>query len=130
VGRLEPGHAERATVALESVPQGRKRTVLVHPLARIAEDLLAGPIAMQPFQSGLLVRLGITDEGEDCLGENRALPVKSLAGDSHMAVVQQMGFDDRLEGGFADVLRFIAVLECAILPLSRADRRAWRGTAP
>ena len=127
VGRLEPGHAERAAVALESVPQGRKRTVLVHPLAQIAEDLLAGPIAMQPFQPGPLFRLGITDEGEDLSRENRAFAVEALAGDPHIAAVQQVGFDDRLEGGFAGPLHFTVALECVCLPLSRADHAPTAG---
>ena len=68
VGRLEEGHTEYAAVALESVPQGRKRAVLVHPLAQVAEDLLSGPVAVQRLQPGPLLRLGLADEGEDGFG--------------------------------------------------------------
>ena len=92
---LEIGHAKRAAVALESVPQGRKRTVLVHPLAQIAEDLLAGPVAVQPFQLGPLSRLSFAEEGKRLFRENRAIPVETLASAPHIAVVQQMAFSDR-----------------------------------
>ena len=104
MGRLEEGHTERATVALEPVPQGRKRAVLVHPLAQIAEDLIVGPDAVQPFQPGPLVRLGLADEGERLGRENRALPVEGFTGDRHIPVLEQMRFDDGLEGGFGRAL--------------------------
>ena len=104
VGRLEESRTERAAVALESVPQGRKRAVLVHPLAQVAEDLIAGPVAVQPFQPGPFVRLGFADEGERLVRENGALAVEGITGDPHIPVLEQMRFDDGLEGGFGRAL--------------------------
>ena len=42
VRRLEEGRVQRPPVALEAVAQRRQRAVGVHPLAQVAEDLLAG----------------------------------------------------------------------------------------
>jgi hypothetical protein len=47
---LEVRRMQRPPVALEAVAQRRKRAVLVHPFAQIAEDLLAGLVAVQRFQ--------------------------------------------------------------------------------
>ena len=50
VRRLEEGHVQRPAVALEAVAQRRERAVRVHPLAEVAEDLLAGLVAVQRLQ--------------------------------------------------------------------------------
>ena len=72
----------------------------VHPLAEVAEDLLSGLVTVQRLQFGPLLRLGLADEGEDCLGEDRTLAVKALAGNGNVSVLEQMRFNDGLEGGF------------------------------
>ena len=73
----------------------------VHPLAQVAEDLLAGLVAVQRLQLGPLLRLGLADEGEHRLGKDRALAVEALAGDRHVAVLEEVRFDDGLEGGLS-----------------------------
>ena len=47
VGRLEKRRVQRPPVALEAVAQRRKRAVLIHPLAQICENLLAGSVTME-----------------------------------------------------------------------------------
>ena len=69
VRRLEVRRTQRSTVAFEPVSQHGQRAVDVHPLAQIAEDLLAGPVAMKRLQPGPLLWLGLADEGQDRLGE-------------------------------------------------------------
>ena len=97
---LEERHAcKRPPVALEAVAQGRERAVRVHPLAQVGEDLLAGLVPVQRLQLGPLLRLGLADEGEDRLGEDRALAVEALAGDRRVPILEQVRFDDGLEGG-------------------------------
>ena len=100
VRRLEEGDAKRPAVALEAVAQRREDAVDVHPLAQIAEDLRAGPVAVQRLQLGPLLRLGLADEGEDRLGEDRTLAVEAIAGNRHVSVPKQVCFDDGLESGF------------------------------
>ena len=89
---------QRPPVALEAVAQRRERAVRVHPLAQVAEDLLAGLVPVQRLQLGPLLRLRLADEGEHRLGKDRALAVEALAGDRHVAVLEQVRFDDGLEG--------------------------------
>src|SRR4051794_21084755 len=91
---------QRAPVALEAVTERRKRAVLVHPLAQVAENLLASLAPVERFQLGPLLRLRLADEGEHRLGEDRTLAVEALARDRHVAVLEEVGFDDCLEGGF------------------------------
>ena len=88
VRRLEERHVQRPPVALEAMAQRRERAVRVHPLAQVAEDLLAGLLPVQRLQLGPLLRLGLADEGEHRLGEDRALAVEALAGDRHVAVLR------------------------------------------
>ena len=71
----------------------------VHPLAEVAEDLLSGLVTVQRLQFGPLLRLGLADEGEDRLGEDRTLAVEAIARDRHVPVPKQVSFDDGLEGG-------------------------------
>ena len=75
--RLEVRCMERSPIALEPVSQRRERAVGVHPLAQIAEDLLAGLVAVQRLQLAPLRRLGLEDEGEDRVGEDRTLRGRS-----------------------------------------------------
>ena len=100
VRRLEVRRMKRSTIALEPVSQRRERTVGVHPLAQIAEDLLARLVAVQRLQLAPLRRLGLADEGEDPVGEDRTLAVEAVAGNGNVAVLEQMHLDHGLEGGF------------------------------
>ena len=100
VRRLEIRCMERSPIALEPVSQRRECAVSVHPLAQIAEDLLAGLVAVQRLQLAPLTRLGLADEGEHRVGEDRSLAVEAVAGDGNVAVLEQMRFDHGLEGGF------------------------------
>ena len=72
----------------------------VHPLAQIPEELLSGPVAVQGLQPGPLLRLGLADEGQDRLGEDRTLLVKDFTLHRHVSVLEQMRFEVGLEGGF------------------------------
>ena len=101
VRRLEERHVQRPPVALEAVAQRRQRAVGVHPLAQVAEDLLAGLLPVQRLQLGPLLRLGRADEGQHGLGKDRPLAVEAVPVHGHVAVGEQMGLDDGLEGGFA-----------------------------
>ena len=100
VRRLEVRGVQRSPIALEPVPQCRERAVAVHPLAQIAEDLLAGLVAVQRLQLAPVPRLGLADEGEDRVRENRTIAVEAVAGNGSVAVLEQMRFNDGLEGGF------------------------------
>ena len=91
VRRLEERHVQRPPVALEAVAQRRERAVGVHPLAQVAEDLLAGLLAVQRLQLGPLLRLRVADEGEHGLGKDRPLAVEALAGDADIAVLRADG---------------------------------------
>ena len=104
VRRLEVRRMERSPIALEPVSQRRERTVGIHPLAQVAEHLLAGLVSVQDLQLGPLLGLGLADEGQNRLGENRALAVEALAGDGNVSVLEQMRFDDGFEGGFGSAL--------------------------
>ena len=79
VRRLEVGHVQRSPVALEAVAQCRQRAVGVHPLAQVAEDLLAGLLPVQRLQPGPLLWLGRADEGKYGLGKDRPLAVEAVA---------------------------------------------------
>ena len=81
VGRLEEGDAEGAAVAFEAVAEGSERPVRLHPFAEIGEDLLAGLVAVQGFKLCPFRRLSFADEGQDGLGEDRALAVEGVGGD-------------------------------------------------
>jgi hypothetical protein len=99
VGGLEVGDTEGAAVTFEAVAEGGERPVGIHPFAEIREDLLGGLVAVQGFKLCPFRRLGIADEGQDSLGEDRALAIEGAGGDTLIliAVVQQMGFDDCFE---------------------------------
>ena len=101
VRRLEVGRVQRPPIALEAMAQRRQRAVGVHPLAQVAEDLLAGLLPVQRLQPGPLLRLGGTDEGQYGLGKDRPLAVEAVPVHGHVAVGEQMGFDDGFEGSFA-----------------------------
>src|SRR5207245_7996022 len=73
VRSLEKRRMERPPVALEPVAQGRERAISVHPLAQVAENLVACLVAVQHLQLGPLLGLRVTDEGEDRLRKDRAL---------------------------------------------------------
>ena len=90
VRRLEVRRMERSSITLEPVSQRRERAVGVHPLAQVAEDLLAGLVAVQRLQLAPLRRLGLADEGDDRVGEDRTLAVEAVAGNGNVAVLEQM----------------------------------------
>ena len=100
VGGLEVGDTEGAAVTFEAVAEGRERPVHIHPFAEIRKDLLAGFVAVQGFELGPFRRLGIPDEGQDGLGEDRALAVEGVGGDRLIAVLKKVGFYDGFESGF------------------------------
>ena len=99
VGSLEVGRVERSPIAFEPVAQRREGTVLVHPCAQVAEDLLLGVFAVQGLQLRPGLRLGLPDERKDCLGEDGALAVECPARDRLVSVRQQVRFNRGLEGG-------------------------------
>ena len=70
----------------------------VHPLAEIAEDLFSRLVAVQRLQLGPLLRLGLANETEDRLGEDRTLAIEAVTGNGNVSVLEQMRFDDGLEG--------------------------------
>ena len=81
---------------------GRERAVLVNPLAQIAEDLLAGLVPVQSLQlpQARFARRRLGNSGEHQLGENGAFAVKALAVDGYVPILEEMRFDDGLEGGY------------------------------
>ena len=85
--RLEIRCMDRSPIAFEPVSQRRERAMGVHPLAKIAEYLLAGPVAVQRLQLAPLLRLGLADEGDDRVGEDRTLAVEAVAGNGNVAVL-------------------------------------------
>ena len=72
----------------------------IHPLTKIAKNLLAGLVPVQRLELRPLVRLRLTDEGEHRLRENSSVSIEAFASDWHIAVCQEMRLDDRLESGF------------------------------
>ena len=60
--RLEKSHAQRASVAFETVSQGGERTVCIHPFAEVGDDLLAGLGTVQRFKFFPLLLLRLADE--------------------------------------------------------------------
>ena len=106
MGRLEEGDAQRPPIALEAVPQGRERSVRVHPLAQIAEDLLAGSWPVQRFQLGPVFRLCLADEGQDRFWKDRPFAVETVWRNCYIAGRQEVGLDDGFEGDFSDDVGF------------------------
>jgi hypothetical protein len=62
-----------------------------------------------------LLRLSGTDKGQHSLGKDCPLLVKAVSVHGHVAVGQQMRFDDGFEGGFA------MTLDHALAPSARAS---------
>src|SRR5438876_5497406 len=91
---------KRPPIALETMTQSRKRPIDVHPLAQVAKNLLAGLVPVQRLQLGPLLRLRFANEGENRLWKDRSVAVETLSRDSHVSVLKQMRFDDRLKGPF------------------------------
>src|SRR5437588_3363586 len=81
--------------------QCRQRAVGIHPLAQVAEDLLAGLLPVQRLQPGPLLWLGRADEGEYGLGKDCPLAVEAAPVHGYVAVSEELGFDDSFEGSFA-----------------------------
>ena len=100
VRRFEICRLEGATVALEAVAQRRERTVTVHPFAEIREDLLAGLVAVERFKLRPLLRLGLPNETQYHVREDRARTVDPLAIDWNITVREEMRFYRGLEGKF------------------------------
>ena len=98
--RLEVGDAQGAPIALEPVAQDGQSTLVVHALAEVGQHLLARLPAKLRFELRPLVRLRLADEAERGLRKDGTLPVEAVVGDRHIAVRQQVSFDDGLEGGF------------------------------
>ena len=73
---------------------------MVQQLSGAGQELLAGLFVKLKFQLGPLVWLGIEDKIEDGLGKDGAVAVKAVIGDGDIAVCQQVGLNDGLEGGF------------------------------
>ena len=80
VRRLEVGRVQRPPIALEAVAQRRQGAMGVHPLAQVAEDLLAGLLPVQRLQPGPFLRLSGADEGQYSLGKDRPLAVEASRG--------------------------------------------------
>ena len=85
VRRLEIRCMERSPITLEPVSQRRERAVGVHPLAQVAEDLLGGLVPVQCFQLAPVLRLGLSDEGEDRLGKDCTLAVEGFPRDRQVS---------------------------------------------
>src|SRR5437764_213498 len=81
--------------------QCRQRAVGIHPLAQVAEDLLTGLLPVQRLQPSPLLWLGRADEGQYGLGKDRPLAVEAVSLHSYVAVGEEVGFNDSLEGSFA-----------------------------
>ena len=105
---LEKRRVQCPPVALEAMAQRSERAVLVHPLAQVAENLLAGLVTVQCLQLGPLFRLRLADEGEYRLREDRAFAVKALTRYGYVPVRKQVAFDDSFEGGFGMTLAWIS----------------------
>ena len=63
-------------------------------------NLLAGLTSEEGFQLRPFPGLGLAVEGESRLREDRAVTLEAYAGYRHIAVFEEVGFDDRLESGF------------------------------
>ena len=104
---LEERRVERPPVALEAVAQRRERAVLVHPLAQVTKDLLAGFVAVERLQLGPLLRLGLANEGEHRSWEDRAIAVE--------IVVELRGEAPGVrEGGVIDHVLHSLHVECPV----------------
>lgn len=99
MSRFEKRDVKRAPVALETVAKGRKRAVGVHPFAQVREHLFTGLIAKEGFQPGPFRGLGLADEAEDGVGEDRVVAVEALTCNGNVAFVEQVCFDNCFEGG-------------------------------
>ncbi len=78
-----------------------ERTVRVHPLTKVRENLLSRSITVQRLQPGPFFGLSVTDKRNYDVGENRTVAVEAFAGNGNVSVLKQVRFDDGLEGGFA-----------------------------
>ena len=63
-----------------------ERTVRVHPLAKVRENLLSRSITVQRLQSSPFYGLGFADESEDGVGEDGAVAVETSCGDRDVAI--------------------------------------------
>ncbi len=79
---------QRSPVALEAVAQCRQRTVGVHPLAQVAENLLAGFLPVQSLQLVPLLRLSLADESQHRFWKDRPRAVEAVPVHGHVAVGQ------------------------------------------
>ena len=64
-------------------------------------NLRAGLASEEGFQLRPFPGLGLADEGERRPRKDRVVTVEAFAGYRHIAVFEEVGFDDRLESGFA-----------------------------
>ncbi len=78
---------QRPAVALETVAQRRQRSVDVHPLAQVAENLLAGLRPVKGLQLGPLFLLGLANESQHRFRKHRTLAVEALATKGGIAVL-------------------------------------------
>ena len=81
--------------------QRRERAVGIHPFAKVGQDLLSGLVPEEGFQLRPVAGMRLADEGKRGLREDCPVGIEPFASDRHIAVVQKVGLDDRLEGGFA-----------------------------
>src|SRR5215813_12144140 len=95
-----------------------QHAVGVHPLAQVAENLLAGLLPVQCLQPGPLLWLGRSDKGEHGLGKDCPLAVEAATVHGYVAVSEELGFNDGFEGSFAISLTH------TLSPGSTADSRA------
>ena len=74
----------------------------IHPLAQICQNLFGGSATEEGFKFCPFAGLSLSDEGEHRFREDRTVAVEIRSGDRHIAVLQEMGFDNRFEGGFVN----------------------------
>ena len=65
-----------------------ERTVRVHPLAKVRENLLSRSIPVQRLQPGPFLGLGFADESEDGGGKDCTVAVETPCGDRDVSIRQ------------------------------------------
>ena len=63
----------------------RERTVGVHPLAQVGQDLFAGLLREKGFKLRPFLALSPTDKRQNCIREDRTVAVEVLTRHRHIA---------------------------------------------
>ena len=114
---LEKCGIQRASVALEPMAQRSERSVRVHPLAKVIDNLVTGSIAVKRLQPGPVSGLRVANERQHRVRKDRAFPIETISDDGDVPVRQKMSFDDSLEGGFGG-------LDQVFTPYNRGNPRS------